>query len=368
MIAPLARGLALSALPSGRGALPGGARRERGGRRRAPRICAAGGCLAPSRSRPRLRLRRRRAARIERRAPRSRWTARAAFAAGRSGSSGGGVGRARGDRGRGARGARRGGARGRGGRRGALPQFFEEEHAGAAARLRPPGGGRRSRADVGGVAGPDRPGRGRLPARRSSWRSAFRYVRDPAAAVPPRAPRLAGTRVAGPAIRRRARCFCGVPVDPPPGRAAGRGRSRRRARRRELPGEDRRLARARPARAGSGRAARSASRGTAAAFVWHEWAEVRAGGGWMPVDPSFGELPARGPRFTLARFTTDDRRGAGGRAGAPDPRLLGDRPRRRVSQDSRRRLSRARPREEPQERLRLRARARRGPPPRAGVW
>jgi len=43
-----------------------------------------------------------------------------------------------------------------------------------------------------------------------------------------------------------------------------------------------------------------------AAFVWHEWAEVRAGAGWVPVDPSFGQLPAEGPRFALARFAPGD--------------------------------------------------------------
>ncbi|HEY6099663.1 MAG TPA: transglutaminase-like domain-containing protein, partial [Anaeromyxobacter sp.] len=43
-----------------------------------------------------------------------------------------------------------------------------------------------------------------------------------------------------------------------------------------------------------------------AAFVWHAWAEARAGGAWIPVDPSFGQAPARGPRFTLARHAPGD--------------------------------------------------------------
>ena len=41
-------------------------------------------------------------------------------------------------------------------------------------------------------------------------------------------------------------------------------------------------------------------------FVWHEWAEVRSGGTWVPVDPAFGQLPARGPRFTIGRIDDAD--------------------------------------------------------------
>lgn len=40
-------------------------------------------------------------------------------------------------------------------------------------------------------------------------------------------------------------------------------------------------------------------------FVWHAWTEVRTGAGWIAVDPAFGQLPARGPRFTLARHEDD---------------------------------------------------------------
>jgi transglutaminase-like putative cysteine protease len=42
------------------------------------------------------------------------------------------------------------------------------------------------------------------------------------------------------------------------------------------------------------------------AFVWHAWAEVRSAEGWIPVDPSFGQLPARGPRFTIGRWGAGD--------------------------------------------------------------
>ncbi|HET9596443.1 MAG TPA: transglutaminase domain-containing protein [Anaeromyxobacteraceae bacterium] len=41
-------------------------------------------------------------------------------------------------------------------------------------------------------------------------------------------------------------------------------------------------------------------------MVWHEWAELRVGGRWIAVDPSFGQAPARGARFTLARWTDGD--------------------------------------------------------------
>jgi transglutaminase-like putative cysteine protease len=43
-----------------------------------------------------------------------------------------------------------------------------------------------------------------------------------------------------------------------------------------------------------------------AAFAWHEWAELRVDGRWVPVDPSFRQAPAEAPRFSLARFTESD--------------------------------------------------------------
>lgn len=42
-------------------------------------------------------------------------------------------------------------------------------------------------------------------------------------------------------------------------------------------------------------------------FVWHAWVEVRTAGGWLAVDPAFGQLPAQGPRFTVARHGGDAR-------------------------------------------------------------
>ena len=134
-----------------------------------------------------------------------------------------------------------------------------------------------------------------------------RFVRDARAVVPARPPRLP-VRVAGPADPARAATFCGVPLDPPPlAVTAGLPPP-------DAPGASCRektaayLARA----AAAGREGRTAL-GVAwdgAGFVWHAWAELREGGRWIPVDPSFRELPARGPRFTVARHAPDDRAGA----------------------------------------------------------
>jgi hypothetical protein len=143
----------------------------------------------------------------------------------------------------------------------------------------------------------------------------FRYVRDAAAVVPGAPPRLAGTRVPGPADPRAARSFCGVPVDPAPG-AAGAGALPEPT----APGESCRektaawLALARR-RGLEGRTAVGVA-WDGQSFVWHAWAEVRSGGTWLPVDPSFGQRPAQGPRFTVARYAEGDaaaRDAAGGK-------------------------------------------------------
>jgi hypothetical protein len=158
--------------------------------------------------------------------------------------------------------------------------------------------------EVGGVPVRIEPVAGGFP-REIVVEGRFRYVRDAAAAVPREAPPLAGTRVPGPPDPGAARSFCGVPRDPP---------------------ADAALAAALPAPASSGDSCRERTeRWLAAArllghegrtavgvawdgraFVWHAWAEVRSGGAWIPVDPSFGERPARGPRFTLARYGAGD--------------------------------------------------------------
>jgi hypothetical protein len=158
--------------------------------------------------------------------------------------------------------------------------------------------------DVGGIPVRIVPGADGFPAE-ILVAGRFRYVRDPGAEVPRSAPRLAGTRVPGPADPRDARSFCGVPVDPAPGAGgvealpepAAAGESCREktaawlaaARRRGLEGRT---------------AVGVAWDGEG--FVWHAWAEVRSGGGWLPVDPSFGQRPARGPRFTVARYAAGD--------------------------------------------------------------
>jgi len=135
-----------------------------------------------------------------------------------------------------------------------------------------------------------------LPAQRA------RFVADEGAALPARAPRLFGTAVAT-AERWPARlCGQGVDPDPPP---APRGVPRT-----YPPGASCRARTARYLEA----LARAGLEGRHAvglafdgrALVWHEWAEVRAGGGWVPVDPSFGQMPAAGPRFTLGRYSEGD--------------------------------------------------------------
>jgi hypothetical protein len=192
-----------------------------------------------------------------------------------------------------------------------VPFFDEEDGAPARACVRSAGPGR-AEADVNGVGETIVAGAGGFPGL-VEVAGRFRFVRDARAVVPERAPRLAGTRVPGPADPARARAFCGVARDPEP-EAPGAALPAPRA-----AGESCRektaawLAVAR-ARGLEGRTAVGVA-WDGAAFVWHAWAEVRAEDRWIPVDPSFGELPARGPRFTVARYRADDR-AAGARAGA----------------------------------------------------
>jgi hypothetical protein len=142
-----------------------------------------------------------------------------------------------------------------------------------------------------------------------------RFVADPRAEVPGSPPKLYGVGVPGVAEVARARAFCGATVDPapPPAPPSARlpppsapGESCREKTERWLEGA---------ARAGyTGRTAVGVA-WDGAAFSWHAWAEVRVEGRWIPVDPSFEQLPARGPRFTLARFADGDEaaRAAAGR-------------------------------------------------------
>ena len=129
-----------------------------------------------------------------------------------------------------------------------------------------------------------------------------RFVADPAAALPARAPRLFGTTVPPPARSPARLCGAALDSEPPPAPTAvprsfpdGSSCRERTARYLDL-------------------AAREGLRGRHAigvafdgrAWVWHEWAELLLGGQWIPVDPSFEQAPAEGPRFTLARFEDAD--------------------------------------------------------------
>jgi hypothetical protein len=144
-----------------------------------------------------------------------------------------------------------------------------------------------------------------LPAEVTIPRQRVRFVSDPRAEVPARPPRLYGETVPGVASASSARTFCGAPVDPAPPEArlgrlpapAAAGESCREKTARWLDGAS---------RAGiQGRTAVGVA-WDGAAFAWHAWAEVQVEGRWIPVDPSFGQLPARGPRFTLARYSDAD--------------------------------------------------------------
>jgi hypothetical protein len=172
--------------------------------------------------------------------------------------------------------------------------------------------GDRLRIDLGGELEWVRPGADgfadevELPGQRS------RFVRDPRAAVPSLPPRLHGVEVAGPAEPERARRFCGVGRDPTPGapppglpepRADGASCREQVAAWLALAG----------AAGWRGRTAVGVA-WSGAAWSWHAWAEVRVGERWVPVDPAFGQSPARSPRFTLATWEAGDepaRAGAG---------------------------------------------------------
>jgi hypothetical protein len=159
--------------------------------------------------------------------------------------------------------------------------------------------------DVKGESERVRMGAAGLPAEIALPGQRARFVADPRAEVPSQPPRLYGVTVAGEAGSAAARAFCGVPVDPvpreplparlPPPAAEGANCREKTARW---------LAAA--ARAGfAGRTAVGVA-WDGAAFSWHAWAEVLLGGRWVAVDPSFGQAPARGPRFTVARWADGD--------------------------------------------------------------
>jgi len=135
-----------------------------------------------------------------------------------------------------------------------------------------------------------------------------RFASSGAASLPPRAPRLHGSEVpVAEGALRAPRRLCGVARDPAPPpatpdvpRAYPAGASCRE-----------RTARYLALAAGAGFAGRHAV-GVAhdgAAFVWHEWAELLVRGRWVPVDPSFEQAPAEGPRFTVGRWREGEEAG-----------------------------------------------------------
>jgi hypothetical protein len=137
-----------------------------------------------------------------------------------------------------------------------------------------------------------------------------RFVADPDAAVPGRAPEAFGSEVPAPpgAEGERSLRFCGLPAEPedpsPPPSSVPR----------DFPDrgncQEASAAYLRTARDDGldGRlvvgVAWDGSR-----FVWHEWVEVAAGRRWIAVDPSFRQLPAQAPRFAVARFAPGDEAG-----------------------------------------------------------
>lgn len=126
-----------------------------------------------------------------------------------------------------------------------------------------------------------------------------------AAGLPAEPPRLFGVRIAGPEDPRDAATFCGARLDATPPADAAVGLPAPSA-----PGPSCRertaawLTRARQAGLRGRTAVGAAFDG--GGFVWHAWAEVHVGGRWVPVDPSFRQAPARGPRFTLATWEDGD--------------------------------------------------------------
>lgn len=138
-----------------------------------------------------------------------------------------------------------------------------------------------------------------------------RFVADPGAGLPARAPRLFGAAVPADPDSPR---FCGLPPDPEPPPAPA-------AVPRAWPGGGSCRERTRRYLALAGRSGLPGRHAVGVAFdgaglAWHEWAELRVAGRWIPVDPSFEQAPARGPRFTVARWAEDApaSRAAAGRA------------------------------------------------------
>jgi hypothetical protein len=147
------------------------------------------------------------------------------------------------------------------------------------------------------------PGADRFPEAVEIRAQATRFIRDPAATVPEMAPPLE-VRVPGPGAGRPPRRFCGRAPDAPapavdlsalpePRPDGSSCRDQADAYAAGL------RARGIPARIALGVAHDGEG------FAWHAWVEARTAAGWVAVDPAFGQLPARGPRFTIARHGGD---------------------------------------------------------------
>jgi hypothetical protein len=159
--------------------------------------------------------------------------------------------------------------------------------------------------EVVGVAERVVPAKDGFPADVAIPAQATRYVRDPGAAVPDRAPTLYGTAVPGPSDPARAASFCDIPLDAPPP-AAPRAAPPPRADGASCREKTAAYLAAAQHVGLEGRTAVGVA-WDGARFVWHAWAEVRAGDAWIPIDPSFEQAPAAGPRFTVARHADGDR-------------------------------------------------------------
>jgi hypothetical protein len=159
-------------------------------------------------------------------------------------------------------------------------------------------------ADLPGARARIAPGPDGFPAEVRLPGQGARFVADPRAGVPGRPPRLHGTRVPGPEGSVGGLRFCGVAADPerpaapgtlPPPEAEGADCREQAARWVGLAAEMGLRARTAVGVAWDGEG-----------FAWHAWAEALVDGSWIAIDPAFGQAPARGPRFTLARFAPGD--------------------------------------------------------------
>jgi transglutaminase superfamily protein len=149
--------------------------------------------------------------------------------------------------------------------------------------------------------------RGALPSEVVLPEQRTRFVADAAASLPGRAPRLFGAEVAGPPPGVAPARFCGRAPDDAAPRALGGGvalpaRFPPGASCRERTARYLALARRAGVRGRTAVGVAHDGRG----FVWHAWAELWDGARWVPVDPSFEQTPARGPRFTVARYEAGD--------------------------------------------------------------